>query len=63
MNDLLLSLFVDLEDDGLVDCEFVEGFRSRYGTYQFGHLEEDPEQLEYEELMNLGESLGGRNEY
>lgn len=40
--------------------DFTMGFRDRYGTHRVGRYEEDPEMLEYEELLSLGMSLGGR---
>lgn len=46
------------DDLGLHELEdFALGFRERYGTYQVGIIEEDPEMQEYEELLDLGLSL------
>lgn len=48
----------------LVECDdIVEGFRARYGTHRIGRIEDDPQQMEYEELINLGSSLHSRYEY
>lgn len=48
---------------GVVDLDdFTLGFRDRYGTHRIGSYEEDPEMMEYEELVSLGMSLSGRGE-
>lgn len=54
------SLYAD--DDFLFELEFdandfVEGYRERHGDYRLGRLEDDPEQMEYEETLELGMSL------
>ena len=38
--------------------DFCDGFRTRYGAYETGRPEEDPEQMEYEEMIELAEALG-----
>ncbi|MGL4460596.1 MAG: hypothetical protein ACRC1K_16050 [Planctomycetia bacterium] len=48
-------------DDFAIDAdEFTLNFRERYGSHGLGLVEEDPEQLEYEEMLELGQSLGAR---
>ncbi|QDU59738.1 hypothetical protein Pan216_05700 [Planctomycetes bacterium Pan216] len=44
----------------LLDGDFIEGFKGRYGTHREGYFEDDPEQLAYEEMVALGQSLGSR---
>lgn len=45
---------------GIADLDDITvGFRDRYGCYSEVEIEEDPEMLEYAELVSLGESLGG----
>lgn len=44
----------DLEIDA---DDVIEGYRDRYGAYRVGRLEEDPEQMDYEEMLELGWAL------
>lgn len=54
-NDIDLDLaHLDIDAD-----EVIEGFRTRYGSYQVGSFEADPQQLEYDEMVDLAQSLGG----
>jgi hypothetical protein len=50
--DALMLLQIDAD-------EVIDGFRQRYGSYRVGRFEDDPEQLDYEETLDLGRSLGG----
>jgi hypothetical protein len=46
-------------DDLFIDQdEVTSGFRDHRGSYRPGAWEEDPEMLEYEEMLELGHSLG-----
>lgn len=55
---------LNLSDDFLgfdveFDAEdFVMGYRERHGSYRVGRMEDDPDQMEYEEMLELGISLG-----
>lgn len=50
--------FADAINDLDLETEdFLEGFRAEFGTYHAGRLEEDPEMIEYEDLVDLGLSL------
>lgn len=63
MNVQTFSAYDELEalfDDDFDFEEFVGGFEAQYGTYRVGRWEEDPEMLEYEEILDLGKTLGGR---
>ena len=49
-----------LDDLQIEMDDFLMGFRDRYGSHGVGRSEDDPEMEQYEELMELGQSLGRR---
>ena len=48
---------IDLEIAAYTTEKFAIGYRDSHGSHSLGRLEEDPEMMEYEELLDLGECL------
>ena len=56
VDDLLMT--DEFEDMAFGSHDFFVSFRDLNGTYRVGRLEDDPQMMEYEEIMELGYSLG-----
>ena len=58
----VVSFVDDFELLGPSADQFVDGFQERYGVYRAGCIENDPEQMQYEEMIDLGLSLGSTDD-
>ena len=57
MNADEILMDIEFERGFEMDDEYMMSYRERNGSYRLGHVEEDPQMDQFDEMMDLASSL------